>query len=280
MAHHARPFSALILWDLSAPGPYVFSSQPSPQGVAKIFDLTWLNQPWAHQFVLYSAGIACLFYIWGQRIALLASLPVLFALATIVRTYENSQGFTDHSHQLIALTLLSQTIVMWTLFLKRHHLDIRDRTMEYGWLLYYSQGTIAATYVVAAMSKIMRSTGMWVFNSPYLALDLVKSKRQNYYKYLDDELATDPEKAVWVFENPNLARVLFGGAFFLELFALFALRNRPWALAIGIGLIAMHRGIRWMMGLNFLTAELIVAIFLLNIPFWIAWILSRGRKTL
>ncbi len=271
-------FAVIVFYDLTDRDPYKHAGQPKPEGIAKFVDLTWLNESWAYPTVLIIVGIACLFYIFG--FGLRFALPVMLLLSTMVRTYHNSQGFHDHSHQLIALALLAQTIVVWVFYIRKLRGRPEPSVAMPGWLLYYTQGIIAATYVVAAMSKLMRSTGMWVINSPYISYDLVKAKRQNYYKYLDEDLAGDPAAAVWVLENPNLARLMFGGAFFLELFALLALKNRPWALLIGVALITLHRSIKWMMGLNFATAELLLVIFFINIPFWAWWAANRKSSQL
>jgi len=275
-------FASLVFYDLIDTNPYGYTAQKSPVGIAKFIDLTWLHLDWARPAILVLAGIACLAYIAGRGLAI--TLPALLVLSTLVRTYHNSQGFQDHSHQLIALTLLAQSIVVWVFLVRRWKKlptpSLTDRINEHSWLLYYSQGIIASTYVVAAMSKLMRSTGMWVINSPYIAFDIVKAQRQNYYKYLDDSLAGDPEKAVWVLENQNIARLMFGGAFFLELFALIALKNRMWALLTGLSLIILHRSIKWMMGLNFATAELLLLVFFINVPFWIHWAANRHKNPL
>lgn len=84
---------------------------------------------------------------------------------------------------------------------------------------------------------------------------------------------TDPEIAVWLVQHPWLTSI-FGGGFFLELFAFLALRNRPWALLIGLAIISFHRSVRWLMRLEFEMHEWLIWIFLVNVPFWFWWTLS------
>jgi len=66
-----------------------------------------------------------------------------------------------------------------------------------------------------------------------------------------------------------VARLLFGGAFILELGALLALKNRAWACGIGLGLLAMHAGIHLVMHLRFVNHEWLILIFLVNVPWMV-----------
>lgn len=276
---------ALVAWlDFLDRQPFSYPGQPVPVGLAKIFDLTWLNHPWAYPAFVGAAAIGLAAYALGRGLAI--ALPVLTLLHTLMRTYENSQGSIHHSHHLITLVLLAQTVVVlaarWRLLRGRRKGpeggdDAPGGAAERSWLLYYTQGAVAATYVVAALSKAINSKLMWIWNSPYVAFDFVKAQRQQYYKLLDPQFAGDTAAAEWVLSHPMLSRIGFGGAFFLELFALVALKSRPWAFWTGLALIALHRGIFWIMHLRFHNSELVLLIFFLNLPYWIWRFSPRGR---
>jgi hypothetical protein len=112
---------------------------------------------------------------------------------------------------------------------------------------------------------------MWLFNSKYVAMDMLKTQRQSYLNELDPAFAGNPDEAIWMLEHPLLATLFFGSGLFLELFCIFAIGNRWLGFLIGVSLIVMHRSIdRLMGGVAFLNNELLCFIFLVNIPFLIA----------
>lgn len=97
------------------------------------------------------------------------------------------------------------------------------------WSAYLLQsGVILGTYVIAALSKVFNSRGMWVWNSKCLGIELVKSHRQVYYQHCDPALADTIGPAIWLQEHPLFSQISFGSDFFLELFTLIGLRNRGW----------------------------------------------------
>ena len=270
------PVALHDFWDFH---PFAYEKQAVPVGVAKLFDLTWLHEPWAYPAFVTLAVIGLISYVMGR--GLVVSLPMLVILHTLMRTYENSQGSIHHSHHMITLVLLAQAVVVVVIKVRERRLGKRDAEASSAqlrsYLLFYTQGMVAATYVIAALSKAINSKLMWVWNSPYIAFDFVKAQRQTYYKQLDPAYAGGTEAAEWVLSHPMMSRVAFGGAFFLELLALVALRNRPWAFWTGLALISLHRGIFYIMHLRFYNSELVLLIFFLNFPYWI-WRFTAGRK--
>ncbi len=276
-------FAVVVVREFLKDHPYQDTDQKGPNGIAQFFDLTWLHAGWDfetrlgngwffHAF-LAIAVVCMLCYVAGKGLPVV--LPIVALLHTLIRTYANSQGGIGHSHQIVTLGLLAQVGVAWWVWgWQRWHkkpypfrpgIDIR------GYYIYYTQAVVAATYVVAGLSKLFNSMGLWVWNAPYLSYDLVKSQRQEYYELLNPAYAGNPFYAFWVVEHPMLSRMMAGGAFFLELFALLALKNRPWALAIGLGMIVLHRSIYAVMHLEFANNEALLAIFLVNVPYWLWW---------
>ena len=270
-------FAPLIVEDIAREHYFQYDTLPKPNGIAKVFDITWLSEPWVYPGILWVLGALLGLYVlnWGLHVV----LPLITTISVLVHTLGNSQGAIHHSHQIIALVLLAQTLVLYGFtirkWVKKTPFDFPNGLTLRSYLLYYSQGAILGTYVVAALSKFLNSKGMWVWNSPYIALDLVKSKRQYYYKKLDSEFAGVPELAEWVAANPMISRFFLGGAFFLEALCLIALRSRPWAFFVGLSLIALHKGIFYTMNLKFFYNEMLLLIFLVNLPYWFTW---AGKK--
>jgi len=275
-----RLFFAPLVWlDLDSPKVYQYTTQPEPKGIASLgIDLTWLSNDWVYPGILWVVGALLVPYVIGR--GLLIVLPLLTLISVMVRTLENSQGAIQHSHQIIALVLLAQTAVaFWLLARRRRGLDPLPLPSR-SYYLFYTQGIVAAAYVTAAVSKFFNSKGLWIWNSPYLTFDLVKSKRQAYYKKLDETLTGAPEVALWVIDHPMISRVAFGGAFFLELLAFVALAGRRWSLAVGLGVISLHQGIFFLMNLTFRNNELVALIFFVNVPFWLALPFLKNRGAL
>jgi hypothetical protein len=112
-------------------------------------------------------------------------------------------------------------------------------------------------------------------------MDMVKTQRQSYLNNLDPQFTQPPEQAVWMLEHPWTARLMFGSGFLLEALCIFAIGRRGLGFLIGVSIIIFHRSIDALMGLTFLYNEFMVAVFLVGIPFGIAWALGRlpGRLT-
>ncbi|HSJ02487.1 MAG TPA: hypothetical protein VK956_08545, partial [Verrucomicrobium sp.] len=215
------------------------------------------------------AAVCLLLYVFGVWVRWV--LPVLAISSTLIFTFANSQGFTHHGIQLVTLVLIGQSAVVWWWHIRsRSHPDKPLPLPLRSYLWYYSTGIVGFSYCISALTKIINSKGMWVLNAKYLCIEIIKSQRLNYYGDLDPTQKLDPPIAVWLLQNPLAATALFGSGFFLECFAFAALRDRIWALVIGVSLIAMHQSISWIMELNFHYHELLVLIFLINLPFWCA----------
>jgi len=273
-------FSGVLIRHLFDADPFRYSSQPSPNGIANLIDLTWMAEDWAHPAFKVLTIFCVVLYVFGRGYVI--ALPLLALMSTLAGTIENSQGAFKHSHNLITLVLIIQAIVAAWPWVHRYRqgkaLSFPGKLSMASYYLYYTQAMVAGAYVIAALSKFLNSKGLWVWNSPYIALDLVKSQRQAYYRYIDDpSLVESALAAEWVVNHPWFSRVGFGGAFFLEALALIALKNRPWAFFIGLSLIAMHRSIFYLMHLHFGYSELILLIFFCNIPYWMWRFGSRSK---
>ncbi|WP_038160930.1 hypothetical protein [Verrucomicrobium sp. BvORR106] len=265
-------FAALVMHTFMDWHPFKYASQPAPVGIATLVDLSFLHRPGMFEFFRGLGAVGLTVYILGFGLRFV--LPVLALASTMIYTYSNSQGFTHHGVQLVTLVLIGQSLVAWWWWWKQRQ-GARDIASALplplqSYMVYYSTGIIAFSYVISAVTKITNSKGMWVLNAKYLCIEIVKSQRLNYYGDLDPAQKMDPPVAVWLLQHPLAATVLFGSGFFLECFAFVALRDRIWAFIIGVSLIAMHESISWIMELDFHNHEALVLIFLINLPFWFA----------
>jgi hypothetical protein len=245
-----------------------FTTQKFPNGLAKYFDLTWLahHPPGQEVKALVVAGLVMFVAGWLPALGL---LPLAF-FATLIGTLLNSQGAINHSWQMVTMMLLAQMVVLawpragenrlsWRVVL-RPDLD-RQRASAHAALV-----VIAASYVVCGLVKVIASKGMWIQDSPYLAIQLLKTHFANFYTTLQATPEWLTEVTEFLLENPNVARVVFGSGLLIELAGFVILISRRWSLVGGLGIIALHLSISKLMNLNFEAHMLAVLIFCVNVP--------------
>lgn len=247
--------------------------QPVPVGLAHWFDLTWLGH--TSNLQLYRQIFIGVLIVYVSGVGLPMVLPVLAVMHILPFTLINSQGFTNHSHHILSVVLLAQALVA-VCFPRGAWLQ--PLTVMNGWLLAASQAGIATAYFISVCSKLWASGGMWLFHSHYIALDLVKTMRQNYYSALDPRYATDPPSVVWMLENPMLTAVIFDMGFFIEALILTSVGTRRLAFVFGVATIMMHRGINALMGLEFYQNESMLLAYFVNVPFLIAMLWAWGER--
>ena len=254
----------------------VVNVQPTPNGIAKFIDLTFLANPAVQNGVMIAFFIAGFFYII-DRLALPA-LGLIVAIMIAKGTLINSQGAINHSLQLLTLVLLAQLIVQAIASFKKW--PASEKQIQ---AVHWSKVVIAASYVSSAFVKLFASSEFWIARVPYLALQIIKSNLQAYYTDLEP-MATGlvAEFPYWVASHPNLARLFFSGGLLLELFAFLALINRRWGLAMGAIILLFHESISFLMNIDFKNHVWLVAIFFINFPWLLvsAWRSIAGRPAI
>ena len=291
-----RVLFACVVWQ-TMPENFHYAEQKYPNGIARWYDLTWLwsgheyslawmgveNPVSAMQIIRVVVAISLLFYAAGFLLSI--SLPLITAASVIVRTYYNSQGSIHHGCQMVTIILVFQTIVVLWFAGRRLYGRLSAKPFrfpeglsQWSYFLYYSQGAIAGCYVIAGLTKIVRTGGTWFWNSPYMALEVIKTEKQEFYSTLDHSvLGTQTVYAEWMLNYPYLTRLFLSGGVFLELFAIMALFSRNTALMIGAGMILFHRSVDIVMNLHFRFNEYAVWIFCINLPFWAALAMRNAR---
>lgn len=296
----------------ATPAGLPYPGQPSPVGVAKFFDLTWLGDPatpgWMGPLLLLFGGLLAL------GLAPLLGAAGLLVLHTAVGTYANSQGGGGGSHHttnLIGLMLLG--LVLACLYRDVQALRrggwrglLTVRLQDWEWLRYVARHPAAAfsrasdsmesaaqsfrssqiwtilqmmamSYVVSGISKVWRSGGAWLAEIKNLPLQFEKNRLNEYH----DTLVMPPQTSAdamadWISHHPNIAALFFGAGLFLELFAFLGLWNRRLMALFGLSIITMHVMISDLMNLGFFYNKWTLFLFWVNVPFW-AWALRHRR---
>lgn len=299
---------AWLIYD-ATPANYPSLAQPSPVGIAKFFDLTWLGAPgteaWLHPVLL---GL-CVVFALG--LAPMLSAAGLLAIHTAVGTFANSQGGGGGSHHttnLIGLLLIGQVLGClysdakafrrggwrgllalriesweWLRHLIRHPGAGFRKAEDSGeagpqefrsLLIYTTQQMLALLYVVSGITKIWRSEGAWLSDVRNIPLQFEKNRMNEYYDTLVMPPQTSAEAmADWIGHHPLLAGVFFSGGLFLELFAFLGLWNRRMGVVFGMAIILMHIAISDLMNLGFAYNKWALFLLWVNVPFWI-WALG------
>ena len=289
-----RALMALVVLRV-VPGGTSYQEQPHPVGLARWLgiDFTFLSNPSVYDGVMIALYVALAVYCTGWF--LWAALPVILGIVVAVGTLEGSQGAHQHSTQIVALCLLAQCA--WHVFAAitgRSRVEgepTREGRLEVERLsVWFTQQTIAAAYIVSALSKWV-AKGDWIRDSSNFPLQIIKSQRMDYYNRLEAPAASGGDYgfisdllrpvASWLehtmITHPAWAPMLLAPGFLLELFAFMLLAGRVIGGLFAALLIVFHLTIAEMMGLNFKFNIYLLVIFFLSVPFWFE---LAGRKGL
>jgi hypothetical protein len=277
-----RAAFAWLLWRL-LPAGVPFATQPFPIGVARLADLTFLADAGTYSALRAGAGAGLMLYALGVAPVLTLLWPA--TLLTVCGALENSQGATGHHLQLPCLVALGQWCVYATDALRTAHTgprriafvpaEAQQRATQAAKLV------LAAGYVASGCVKLIASRGQWFWQVADIPVQFVKAAANEHY----DTLATQPEwlthdlPALMV-AHPHLTRLAFAPGLLLELAALLALAGRKPALALGLGLLAMHGLVDVLMRIRFASHEWLLAIFFVNVPWLVvaAWTRCVNRR--
>lgn len=264
----------LLAWLLPAMPTY--PSQPFPIGIATWMDFTFLADPDWTPWITALFVVALLLYVLGR--AMPFAVGALLFLWVGHGALSNSQGGIDHYTQLLALVLLAQWIAYLRAAIAGRRGGLAPRAGD-ELAVDYSMQTMAAAYLLAAAMKLVLSRGQWILQLPYMASDLLKLHGQTYATSGDAALlARGDMLAELVIGHPLLTQVLVGPAWLLELCAPLALLGRLPALVIGLGLVAMHCGIAWLMLISFRENLGLVLIYFVNLPWLLVCLVSRWKR--
>ena len=249
-------FAMLIFWSTEW-GTGKLTTQDNPNGIAHFVDLTWLGHHppgWGIKG-LCIGGL--LMYVVGF-LPVLGLLPMLF-FSICIGTLNLSQGEIQHSWQLVTLIGLAQFAAYAALgrAALRPSRDVQRLAASWGTV------TIAGGYVTCGLVKMVATKGLWIWKTPLLSVQLLKSNWAAYYNWLKKPPHWLEQFTQFLVDHPWFTRAFFGTGLVLELFAFTVLISRRWAFWFGLALVSLHVGISFVMGLKFPEHNAAIAIFLI-----------------
>jgi hypothetical protein len=240
-------------------------------------DFTWLGDAELHP-TLRLVWIACLaLYVCGLM-PVLTLLPPLIASVGL-GVLGNSSGAIGHTTQILTVALLAQWLAYaWACMQPRTGLPMPHAFDRQQLAADWARQSVAATYVVSAISKLIESKGDWISDTPYFGLQVAKSTGMGFQDYLVPRIDSQTAwLSQWFVDHPIGAAIILGAALPLELFAFLALNNRRIALLFGLALYAFHSTVTEVMQLGFLYHKILLIALFIN-PVW--WLVTGARNML
>lgn len=286
-----RLLIALVVWRLW-PGELNYIGQPSPVGLALLAekwfgaDLLWMTSPTAEGLTMVMLAGFLVVYVAGT--APIVSTLGVTVLLSLMGALENSQGFTTHHGQVVALAMLAQfmahswqRVSSWKrpALLALTPAERRLRENRAG--LFGAQQAVVATYVISAITKYNASGFGWIADSKYFPLQILKAQQADYYSHLGDREPSAERLTAWLEQmmtSSTLAtQILVGAALILEFGAILALLGRWWGIGISVALIAFHLTVSKVMNLTFrYNMSLLAILFIL--PPVMDWLACLGAR--
>ncbi len=242
---------------------------PYPHGLALFMDLGFLRDAGTVQWLSATATIALVLGALGIAEPLTLGWTLFVVIAS--KSYNQSQGVIGHAGQLLTLCLLAQWMAsVWAL--KKSAAGLRgllwggaDSWRRQVWWI---TQTIAASYTVAACTKLISTDFTWPFKGANFLVQILKAHEENRASYLGEPGAFATWTVQTLTDHPALGTGMLVPAFMLEFFAFLALLNRRLSLAFGLGLLAFHKMTDALMAIDFGAHQDLLWLFFINPVHW------------
>lgn len=259
--------AVLVMAGFSAQRP--FTAQPFPVGIARYIDFSFFANEAVRPWLTVGLVLSLTLYVLGQALPL--AIGVMLSLWVGAGALANSQGALSHYTQLVALVLLGQLVayVQWCWMKRRGMTPTTSGVVNaHDLAVYYTLQVMAAAYILSGLMKIVLSEGQWLARVPFIASDVLKTHGQVYASTLRaGVIARGDANAAFILTHPNLMRTLLASGALIELTAWVALLGRRSAFVVGVGLLAMHAAIDYLMLIGFAENQGLLLIYFVNVPF-------------
>jgi hypothetical protein len=190
------------------------------------------------------------------------------------------RGAIQHAYQIVSLVLLAQTAAHFYGVWRRCRGE--PRTFLEDRLISWSQQTIVAVYLVAGITKLIVTKGLWIFQARMISVPMAKAAYGSFYDWLDHaDLEQKLAMANFAATHGWIVVLIAGCGLALELASPLMLLNRRMAALFGCALLAFHLGLDRTMHLSFIFNQWLLIIYMINTPYWIvtgARAMKRNKK--
>lgn len=242
---------------------------PHPVGIARIVDLKWAASRPAVRTLQQGAYVAALCLAAG----LLVPVALVFLTAAIIIevTFRSSYGAVNHGHHLLAVILTAQTaaMVVWNGAARWDwDLGVVLGNSQASTVAWWTAQAIVAVYFTSGLSKLINTGGQWIARSPMLLLSAYERGDTGAMMgpWGQAQARDGVRRAAWFLDRPLLTDCAFAGGVLVELAAPIGLLGKLALAAVGLAIIALHKGNRFLLGLPFPEYQLLVLIYLVNVP--------------
>jgi hypothetical protein len=262
-----RALFAWLVWR-STPSALFVNGIPSPNGITRAFDLHFLLDPQVFAWTRMVLAAALILYL--VRLVLWFALPIALFVNLAANAITNSQGAVQHTTQIVSLVLLAQTAAHFFGLWQRRWRGEEGRLLE-DRAIWWSQQTIVAVYLVAGITKLIVSQGLWIFQARWIGVSVAKSAYQSFYDTLNPaDLQQRLAVAHFAAAHGWIVALIAATGLFLELGSPLMLINRAAAAILGCALLCFHLSLAYTMRLTFVYNQWLLIIFMINPAYWIA----------
>jgi hypothetical protein len=240
-----------------------------PVGVARVLDLRWVASRTAARWFQYATSAAALCYAADLLVPFV--LVVLTAVTVVELTFQSSDGSVNHGHHLLAIVLTVQTgsVALWNAA-AHWHWDLGGvlGQSQQATMAWWTVQTIVAVYFTSGVVKLINTRGRWIARSrrlllsSYARVDTDRMMGEHSWGQSGESAAL----VAWLFQRPLIAQCVFGAGLLIELTAPLGLLDEHVLLVVGLALLALHAGNRLLLGLPFPEYQLLVLVYLVNVP--------------
>jgi hypothetical protein len=243
------------------------SGQSRPVGLARWVDLRWLPRRW--RVLQTGAYLALLAYVLDRAVPW--TLLYLAAFLVLQVTARSSDGSVNHGDHLVTVVAVAQlaAVLVWNATGGDDDLG--------GWLgpsqastaAWWSVQAIVAVYLTSGLTKLADTGGRWVQRSPGLLVAAVaRLETAGAMGAGDHERRAGRATRIIdvLVARPAVTRAVFGAGLLVELLAPLALLGAGPRAAVGVALIGLHAANGLVLLLPFPTYQLLVLVYLVNVP--------------
>ncbi|HSU85204.1 MAG TPA: hypothetical protein VLI42_00585 [Chthoniobacterales bacterium] len=260
-----RALFAWLVWR-ATPDVLVVNGIPSPNGVTRIVNLHFLLDP---QFFAWArTALAAALILYLLRLVVWLALPIASFVNLAANGITNSQGAIQHAAQIVSLVLLAQTAAHFFGIWRRRQGE--ERRLLEDRAIWWSQQTIVAVYLVAGITKLIVTQGLWIFQARWIGVSVAKSAYQSYYDTLNQaDLQQQLAVANFAAGHGWIVALIAATGLLLELGSPLMLLNRTTAALLGCLLVGFHLSLDYTMRLTFIYNQWLLIIFMINVPYWV-----------